>query len=441
MLTSYTEIVIFILDVVIWILFFEAILSTRKKISFIPYILGFVFAEFIVLLPSTYFYAIFSEQKLMILCGTNLILNFFLTFYYDTAFRHRIYTSISFLCLCLIAELIAGYALNLYAKFNQQLDGETLYSLIELSSKFIQLLMIGIINIFRNRKQHRYSWKYTISILITPIVSLFVTVNLPYPIGSSRYESISHTIAIAGLFVMNIVNYVLLESLFHVKDLEEQKEQLELQHTYQANKYSQISSAYRNTRSILHETKRHFFYIQECAGQKDHEHILQYLKTAMVNMENAYNRVNTGNLVIDSFLSNHLSIATKESIEYNTNIQIVPDKVPVDDYNLSILLGNLLDNSLQECRRIAPPQPRFINVEIRTTEREFVIHVANSSRGTDAHNMKNDLEYQLFHGYGIENVKKIATSHNGSYDMLQKENIYDVVVIIPIYEKGENYNV
>lgn len=437
MLVSFSEIVVFILDIVIWILFYGAILSNRKRISFISYILGFTLAEIIVLLPSTYFYAFFSEQKLMILGITNFILNFLLTFYYDTTFRHRIYTSISFLCICLIAELLAGYTLNLYAKYFLPIDTESLYSLIELSSKFIQLLMIAIINIFRNRKKQRYSWKYTISILITPIVSLFVAINLPYPIGSSPYESISHTIAIAGLFVMNIVNYVLLESLFHMKDLEEEKQQLELQHTYQANKYSQISSAYRNTRSILHETKRHFFYIQECAGQQDYEHILQYLKTAMVTMENAYNRVNTGNLVIDSFLSNHLSIAAKESIQYDTNIQIVPDRVPVDDYNLSILLGNLLDNSLQECRRITPPHPRFVNVEIRTTEREFVIHVANSSRCTDAHNMKNDLEYQLFHGYGIENVKKIANIHNGSYDMLQKENVYDVVIIIPIYEKGD----
>ena len=236
---------------------------------------------------------------------------------------------------------------------------------------------------------------------------------------------------------MNIVNYVLLESLFHVKDLEEQKQQLELQHTYQANKYSQISSAYRNTRSILHETKRHFFYIQECAGQQDYERILDYLKTAMVNMENSYNRVNTGNLVIDSFLSNHLSIAAKESIQYETNIQISPDRIPVDDYNLSIILGNLLDNSLKECSRSMAPDPGFVKVEMRTTEREFGIHIVNSARNVNEKHNKNDLEYQLFHGYGIENVKNITTHYNGSYDMLQKENMYDVVVIIPIQEKGE----
>lgn len=438
MLTTYIEFVNFILDTVIWIVFFQAMMENRKKNSTLFYVLTFIIANVVALLPSIYFFATYSDKKLIILSSITLMCSFLLSFHFDTTLRHRIYTSISFLLCCMIAELIAGYLLTLYSNFYLSLDEDSLYMLIGFASKFIQLLMVAIINIVRNRKQKRYSWKYTLSILITPIVSLFVTMNLPYPVEANHSQSIAYTISIAGLFVMNIVNYVLLESLFHVKDLEEQKQQLELQHTYQANKYSQISSAYRNTRSILHETKRHFFYIQECAGQKDYEHILQYLKTAMVNMENAYNRVNTGNLVIDSFLSNHLSIASKESIQYETNIQISPDRVPVDDYNLSIILGNLLDNSLQECRRIMPPYPRFIKVEMRTTEREFLIHVVNSSRNIDNDNAKNDLEYQLFHGYGIENVKKITTNHNGSYDMIQKENLYDVVIIIPIHEKGEH---
>ncbi len=437
MFSTYTEAVIFILDIAIWILFYQTILSNRKKISLFSYFLGFVLAEIIIMLPSTYFFATYTNLKMLVVGGTNLLCSFLLTFYFDVPLRHRIFTIFSFLTCCGIAELLAGYSIASYSNLYLHLNNDALFKLIEFASKFIQILLIAIINIFRNRKQERYSWKYTISILITPIMSLFVAVNLPSPIESNHPESIAYTISITGLFVINIVNYILLENLFRVKILEEQTQQLELQHTYQSNKYSQISSAYRSTRSILHETKRHFFYIQECAGKQDYEHILQYLKTAMTNMENAYNRVNTGNLVIDSFLSNHLSIAEKESIQYKTMLQIEPEKVPVDDYNLSILLGNLLDNSLQECRRITPPYPRFIQVDIRTTEQEFVIHVVNSSRISSDNNMKNDLEYQLFHGYGIENVKKITNKYHGSYDILQKENVYDVVVIIPIHEKGD----
>ena len=34
------------------------------------------------------------------------------------------------------------------------------------------------------------------------------------------------------------------------------------------------------------------------------------------------NRINTGNLVIDAFVSNHMSIAEKENIEFRTDIQV-----------------------------------------------------------------------------------------------------------------------
>ena len=42
----------------------------------------------------------------------------------------------------------------------------------------------------------------------------------------------------------------------------------------------------------------------------------------MEDIEQSYNRINTGNLVIDAFVSNHMSIAEKENIEFRTDIQV-----------------------------------------------------------------------------------------------------------------------
>ena len=247
-------------------------------------------------------------------------------------------------------------------------------------------------------------------------------------------QTITSIIVIIGIFVINIINYILLDSLFQIHELREREHLLQQQILFQENKYNQISTTYRNTRKILHETQRHYHYVQECAEQKNYDMIQQFLSTAISDLEHCFNRINTGSLVIDSFVSSHLTMAEHEHIQYETNIQVTAERIPVDEYTLCILLGNLLDNSMQECRRILPPHSRFIQVEIFTLDTEFVLHVVNSTRIRTCEDEKNDLEYQLYHGYGLENVKTITDHFNGTYVFSQEGNVYNAVIIIPIMQ-------
>ena len=96
----------------------------------------------------------------------------------------------------------------------------------------------------------------------------------------------------------------------------------------------------------MHDTKKHYFYIEECVKKGNYDVIEDYLKKSMEDIEQSYNRINTGNLVIDAFVSNHMSIAEKENIEFRTDIQVSLSNIQIDDYDFSIILGNLLDNCL-----------------------------------------------------------------------------------------------
>lgn len=427
------EIICFIMDIVIWILFLNLILTTRKKtISSFFFVGGFVLMELLASIPSLYFFTVYTPVKIITLQAITLLSTFILTYYYDAPFRHRLFATAGFDVCCAVGEYISGNALTFFSVSYLHLSMEHLDLLIQLISKLLQLALICILNIFWKRKQNQHSLKYSVTILLTPITSIVIFYNLPFPTSDEIFQQIINIISIAGLFVINVINYISLDNIFHIKDLEEQKKQLEQQLLFQTNKYSQISAAYRSTRSIIHETKRHFFYLQECAENNDVQHIIPYMKKAMQDMESCYNRINTGNLVIDSFVSNHIAMAEQENIQYSTDIRIDVNKVPVDDYDLSVILGNLLDNSLQECRNIKPPHPRSISVQILTTEKNFVIQIVNTCRNLQEKDMRNDSEYTLFHGYGIENVKKITRQYLGTYDIQQKNNLFDALIVIPI---------
>ena len=99
---------------------------------------------------------------------------------------------------------------------------------------------------------------------------------------------------------------------------------------------------------------------------------------------------------------------------------------------MSIILGNLLDNALNACRKIQAPEPRQISVQLFTTSQEFIAHIENT---TDAllHSALHGKEPTLDHGYGIKNVENTTLKYYGSYSHKLEDGIYNAIVSIPCH--------
>ena len=234
-------------------------------------------------------------------------------------------------------------------------------------------------------------------------------------------------VLIAFFYIINIINYYLFDYVIRAQQLKEENHQLEKQLIFQSNKYQQISTTYKSTRSILHDTKQHFFYLDHCIEQENYSSLKNYLPNAIKKMENAYTRINTGNLVIDAFVSNYSAIAESEGISFKTDIKLQLEHIPINDYDLCIILGNLLDNCMNAVRAITIPQNKEIFVHLFTKEGNFVIHITNTFNNTNIDNEKSS----LYHGYGCKNIENITTKHNGSYTFYTEENTYTAVVSLP----------
>ncbi|MBO5489674.1 MAG: GHKL domain-containing protein, partial [Eubacterium sp.] len=125
--------------------------------------------------------------------------------------------------------------------------------------------------------------------------------------------------------------------------------------------------------------------------------------------------------------SNYLSMAERENIEFLTDIQVSFSNIQIDDYDFSIILGNLLDNSLEACREIQFPFPRQIAVSIHTSSRELLIHIYNSISKQKKENSKDELK----HGYGTANIENITLKYYGTYTHYIEKDRYHAIVSIP----------
>lgn len=436
MLNTILNISAILFDMFTIMLYFNHVLKERVESISLPfYWIGFILMELILELNMFISSGNYSLFKALITLSVSTITTFALTFFYHANLRHRIFVATSFQVYACLGEFEFATILSYLNPSIFEIPGLLQETIITFGAKIITFLLVCITNIIFNHKSKPITFKYSLLLLLTPIVSLTVMVSFPANALTNMDYGKYSLIAFAGLLLLNIVNYYLLESVLESYDLNEKLKTIGAQLLYQSEKYQQLSAAYRSTRSIVHDTKKHMFYIQSCVDNREYDKIVGSINTLITDLESKYIKINTGNLVIDTFVGNHMTLAERENIKFTTSIKVVIDDIPVEDYDLCIILGNLLDNSLQACKKIENPEERIIFVQIATTEKFFVIHIVNPLVPKE---LLQDTKSALFHGYGIENVKRLTDKYQGTYTCIE-EDTYDTSVIIPILRDSQGY--
>ncbi len=150
----------------------------------------------------------------------------------------------------------------------------------------------------------------------------------------------------------------------------------------------------------------------------------------MADLESRYATVNTGCLVIDALVSNYILQAKAKHIELTTSLRIEAQRVPISDYHLAIILGNLLDNALNAC--VGQFDPKIV-LKIQQVEKNaFAIYIANTYvPGPDDEVAKNPNEVDFIHGYGLDNVKKSVRKYDGIMEIKHEKDMYSVAIVFP----------
>jgi len=129
------------------------------------------------------------------------------------------------------------------------------------------------------------------------------------------------------------------------------------------------------------------------------------------------NIIDTGNPVLSSLLSTKISVAERNNIQIYTDIRL-PEKISIEPIDISIIIGNLLDNALEACVELEHDD-KSIELEVYVRGNNLMIKVRNSkseSIKADAvhlegrYTSKADKEN---HGFGLFNIKQAVHKYDG----------------------------
>ena len=183
--------------------------------------------------------------------------------------------------------------------------------------------------------------------------------------------------------------------------------------------------------------KNHISALSGLVRNEEWEKIDDYLK----NMEGIVLDTGgdmTGNKAVDALLYQKRQRAKEGNIQWECDVQI-PKECCINEFDLCVLFGNLLDNALEACGRLQCDEYSFINIQARTVKKCFLLEVKNSmdrmEKYTDGSTSKEDSQE---HGIGLLNVGDVVNKYHGVVNMEAEDGIFVISILMPMNDAAHD---
>lgn len=200
-----------------------------------------------------------------------------------------------------------------------------------------------------------------------------------------------------------------------------------------------LEEQYTQTERVRHDLKNHMLALRGLWEEQAWEKLGDYL----IRMEDGAwfgtSEEATGNRAIDALLSQKRKLAEEKGIDWECDVRI-PKGCSVNEYDLCILFGNLLDNALEACERLQRKENKqgeqpFIRAQAQTVKNCFLLEVKNSMDAEERQANGSAKEGNPHgHGIGLLNVGDVVRRYNGVMNTEIQNSMFDISVLFPLGE-------
>lgn len=354
----------------------------------------------------------------MVILATNIVGSLALTMTYKGTWKYRIYAVVTTVVTYIICEnLIYSVLINLNARHIVVIG-------IIISDLFFLVIVLIVRKIIDLKNGEEIAFIEWCALLFIPIFSLIISIIVSY---TCRNELAVAAVGI-GMLLMNILIFYLMECLQNMYNKQLDLKLLEQQNQAYENQMLLSKQSNKKITSLRHDMKNHFLILQQLAQENDCDEIRRYLWGLSEEMEVKKNIICTGNPIIDSFLNIKLGKAIEEGVEVKTDLSI-PKNIAINNKDITIILGNLLDNALRALESCSDKKCLYIAMEQKPGV--LIIRIKNSY--SNEIKMKGNAFLttkmkETGHGIGLKNVQRVVEAYQGYMKVEYKECIFSVKI-------------
>jgi two-component system, LytTR family, sensor histidine kinase AgrC len=361
--------------------------------------------------------------------GVALLLIYSLADTYQVELKNKLMFTVLYGVLMSIVNslsLFIFYTLNSDEFRNFEPSSFTASAKTLLLSCILMFVVIQLIRMVAKRRTYPLKPLYYLLFLFVPVFSIY-QVNL---LAATSEKNMHFFIWVIGLLLLNVLVIYMFDTMMEKFQIQQENFQLQRQMDYQDANYEKTVHSFKSIKRIIHDTNKQFLYIEECIKRGDPAAALEHIRVTLNKVEDAYHRVNTGNLVIDALVTNALNIGEANGIRIDTQLQLYSQHLNIDRYDLCVVLGNMLDNALEASKKVRIAEDRYILIRIRSDESALSIQILNHTEQEvpRLHSQKPNRE---FHGIGLTNISRICEKYGGNMAIETGSKTFNNMVILP----------
>lgn len=360
---------------------------------------------------------------------TDILIYILGTMAYGYTIYERIY--------CILIECGSFFTSYIYMLIIEHQCDLILELLIIYSISFmLNILFVFCIGIFNSK-----SIKTVIGLVITYLLSLFIIMIV------GTFDKVNIYIGAGVEFIIvNVLFGIIIKMIIRVNNSENKQNLLNEQIAIYRNEID-VKNRYNNRiRSIEHDMNNHIISIQHMISENRNEEALNYINKVF-NISNMQRKIiDTGNVEIDAILNSKFDDMSSCGITYSYNVMI-PSDMSLNVMNIVIILGNLLDNSIEAVKRLKTDEildtfadestyvDKDITVELIYDRGLLDITISNITQkdmkdlyydlGHDGLSLPADFKTSKQdtskHGIGINNIVYIVHQNDGLMNVIRKD--------------------
>jgi signal transduction histidine kinase len=298
-----------------------------------------------------------------------------------------------------------------------------------------------------------YKWSVAVNLLASVIFAIYRKKRFSYPL---LYCSVFFAISlvfdriyplyepiysgwfseVSGAVFIMILGYIIWTDIMEAYSFSitfaEQKKQMERQLYMQKEHYDLLASKIAETKRLRHDMRQHFRVMKGFLSKGKLRELSDYINSIESTDYELSPVILCQNVLIDALLQYYRNISIKRGIDFDVQFS-VPKSIPILDSDLSVMLGNLLENAFEACcsqtdNNIKP----FISVHGSCNEKNLKFRITNTM---DKNPRQNGEEfYSSKHegfGIGLRSVRSVVEKHEGLIDIIFENKKFSVSVIIP----------
>lgn len=238
-------------------------------------------------------------------------------------------------------------------------------------------------------------------------------------------------IAVAAVLLLAVLGWMthrLFLTLVDRRTLEYQSDLLE-------KHCEEVQNMYRQTRGWRHDYHNHIQTMKAHLAMGRLEELDQYLSELDQDLLTVDTVIKTGNVMIDAVLNSKISLARQRGIAVDAKA-IVPKELDtsISEVDLSLIIGNLMDNAMEACMRVDDLGQRFIRVYIDILKGQLYIYVMNATAGElrRVGRVYETLKNSRHHGFGLMRIDKVVDRYHGYLERENEEGVFATEVLLPL---------